>query len=170
MIRFVPVVCEENAVSVPYPNKENNDVKLAFIGLLNYRPDKKDTLFQSQLIQNNIEEVYNLWNDNDFNQYITSQPRIYLNLTKTDTVALPSARINKLLSHKCIIISENTNEIDEEYYKEMVYFCDIHEIENVYRTLSNKTGAELQAEADQIYEKFYNTFYYKNAVNLVQSK
>jgi hypothetical protein len=111
-----------------------------------------------------------LWNDSDFNNYISNKPSIYLNLTKKNTVALPSVRINKLLSHKCIIISEHTNDIDEEYYRDMIYFCNIDEIENVYRNLINKTNIELQYEADKIYEKFYNKFYYKNAIDLIIQK
>jgi len=127
-------------------------------------------IIRDSFIKNNLEEVYNLWNDTDFNNYISSNPKIYLNLTKNNTYALPSVRINKLLSHKCIIISEHTNEIDEEYYKGIIYFCNIDEIENVYRRLVNKTNIELQQESNKIYEKFYNKFYYKNAINLIIQK
>ena len=146
------------------------NIKLTFIGKLDYRGDKKEILFQSSLLQNNLEEVYDLWNDTDFNNYISDKPRIYLNLTKDGTSALPSVRTNKLLSHKCIIISEHTNDIDEEYYKGMVYFCNIDEIENTYKTLINKTNMELQQEADEIYKNFYNTFYYQNAISLMTEK
>lgn len=169
IIKFVPIICEENIPYVPYINL-NNNIKLTFIGLLAYRSDKKNILFQNSFIKNNLEEVYNLWNDTDFNNYISSNPKIYLNLTKNNTYALPSVRINKLLSHKCIIISEHTNEIDEEYYKGIIYFCNIDEIENIYRRLVNKTNIELQQEANKIYEKFYNKFYYKNAINLIIQK
>ena len=148
----------------------NTNIKLTFIGLLAYRSEKKKILFQNSFIKNNLEEVYNLWNDTDFNNYISSNPKIYLNLTKNNTYALPSVRINKLLSHKCIIISEHTNDIDEEYYKGIIYFCNIDQIENVYRRLVNKTNIELQQEANKIYEIFYNKFYYKNAINLIIQK
>lgn len=170
IIKFVPVICEENIPSVSYINLINNNIKLTFIGLLAYRADKKNILFQNSFIKNNLEEVYNLWNDSDFNNYISNKPSIYLNLTKKNTVALQSVRINKLLSHKCIIISEHTNDIDEEYYRDMIYFCNIDEIENVYRNLISKTNIELQYEADKIYEKFYNKFYYKNAIDLIIQK
>jgi len=169
IIKFVPIICEENIPIVPY-NLKTNDIKLIFIGLLSYRNDKKNILFQNSFIKNNLEEVYNLWNDNDFNNYISNKPNIYLNLKKTNTDALPSVRINKLLSHKCIIISEHTNDIDEEYYKNIIYFCNIDEIENIYRKLINKTNIKLQEEADRIYETFYNKFYYKNAVDLIIQK
>jgi hypothetical protein len=33
-----------------------------------------------------------------------------------------------------------------------------------------KTNIELQYEADKIYEKFYNEFYYKNAIDLIIQK
>jgi len=170
IIKFIPIICEENVPNVSYINLINNNIKLTFIGLLAYRGDKKNILFQNSFIKNNLEEVYNLWNDTDFNNYISNKPNIYLNLTKKNTHALPSVRINKLLSHKCIIISEHTNDIDEEYYKGLIYFCNIHEIENVYRKLINKTNIELQQEADKIYEKFYNKFYYKNAIDLIIQK
>jgi len=111
-----------------------------------------------------------LWSDIDFNNYISNRPNIYLNLTKNNTDVLPSVRINKLLSHKCIIISEHTNVIDEEYYNGIIYFCNINEIENVYRKLINKTNIELQQKANKIYEKFYNKFYYKNAIDLIIQK
>jgi len=167
IIKFIPIICEENMPIVPY-NLKTNDIKLIFIGLLHYRNDKKDILFQNSFIKNNLEEVYDLWNDNDFNNYINNKPNIYLNLTKTDTYALPSVRINKLLSHKCIIISEHTNDIDEEYYKDIIYFCDINEIDKVYKKLLNDTN--LEDKSNKIYDIFYNKFNYKNAINLITQK
>ena len=117
-----------------------------------------------------MEEVYNLWNDTDFNNYITNRPNIFLNLTKDGTVALPTVRINKLLSHRCIIISEHTNNADEEYYKDMIYFCDLSSIGSVYEKLINKSNDELVEESNRIYEKFYDTFHFKNALDIVEIK
>ena len=71
---------------------------------------------------------------------------------------LPSCRINKLLSHKCIIISEHCNEIDDELYKNMIYFCKLEEIEDVYRMLLSKSDEELQNEANEKYELFCERF------------
>ena len=157
IIKFIPIICEENVPFVPYSNN-NNKVKLTFLGDLNLRHNKKNIILNNSLIKNNIKEVFNLWTDEKYNNYINHNNDIYLNLTKTNTNTLPSVRINKLLSHKCIIISEHTNSVDEEYYKGMVYFCDINEIGNIFQTLINKTGVELQKEADEKYELFYNKF------------
>jgi hypothetical protein len=127
-------------------------------------------------MKENLKEIYNLWNDNDYNNFISSKPNIFLNLTKhiipniVEYNVLPTVRINKLLSHKAIIISEHTNPIDEAYYKDMVYFCNLEEIEDVYQELINKTNIELEQISNNIYEKFYDKFYYKNAVKLITEK
>jgi len=167
IIKFIPIICEEGIPIVPY-NLKTNDIKLIFMGALCARNNKKDILFQNSFIKDNLNDVYNLWNDNDFNNYISNKPNIYLNLTKIDTCALPSVRINKLLSHKCIIISEHTNDIDEEYYKDIIYFCDINEIEQVYKKLLNDTN--LEEKSNEIYNTFYNKFNYKNVINLIMQK
>ena len=156
IIKFVPIICEENIPFVPYSN--NNKVELTFLGYINARQNKQNIIFKNSALKNNFKEVYNLWSDEKYNNYISNNNDIYLNLTKSGTNILPSVRINKLLSHKCIIISEHTNPIDEEYYKGMVYFCNINEIGNIFQTLSNKTGIELQKEADEKYKLFYNKF------------
>jgi len=168
IIKFIPIIYEENIPSVDYNSINNHNIKLIFIGELSYRGDKKDIIFKSELLKNNIKEVNNLWNDDDYNNYIVNNPGIYLNLTKSGTNALPSVRINKLLSHKCIIISEHTNDIDEEYYKGIVYFCNINEIEDVYKKLINESN--LHNISNEIYQKFYDKFYYKNAINLITEK
>jgi hypothetical protein len=88
---------------------------------------------------------------------------------KDDTIALPSARINKLLSHKCIIISEYTNEVDNELYKDLIYFCDISQIEDTYKKIISKSNIELQEEANIKYNLFYNKFY-TNIKDLITEK
>jgi hypothetical protein len=173
ILRFIPIICEENIPCVPY-NLINNNIKLVFMGNLNYRPEKKEYLLKSKFLQENLEEVYNIWNDDDYNNFINKKSNIFLNLTKSINIdikyVLPSVRINKLLSHKCIIISEYTNPIDEEYYKDMVYFCNLEDIEDLYKKLISKSSHELKQESDRIYEKFYNKFYYKNALKLITQK
>jgi len=169
IIKFVPIICEENVPVVPY-HIEDDNIKLIFMGSLNYRPDKKDILMSKHLLKNNLEEVYNLWSDNDFNNFIKKKANIFLNLKKTNNIVLPSLRFNKLLSHKCIIISEHTNDIDEEFYKDIIYFCNVDEIEDVYKKLMNKTNIELQNEADEIYKKFYNRFNTSNVQKLIISR
>ena len=76
----------------------------------------------------------------------------------------------ELLSHKCIIISEHTNKIDEEFYKDIVYFCDINEIGDFYKNLINKSPQELEIESNEKYKKFYNIFNSNNIVNLITQK
>ena len=52
----------------------------------------------------------------------------------------------------------------------MVYFCNLEEIEDVYKKLISKTNIELEQISNDIYDKFYNKFYYKNAVKLITEK
>jgi hypothetical protein len=163
IIQFVPITLQENIPFAPY-SILNNNIKLSFIGNLEYRGDK------ASRISTNIEEINNLWTDEIYNEYINSSSKIYLNLTKSNTNALPSVRINKLLSHKCIIISEHTNDIDEEYYKDMVYFCNLEDISKIYENLMKKSNIELQNEANEKYKKFYDKFYFKNAHKLIKEK
>ena len=169
IIKFVPVICEENVPVVPY-TKLTEQIKLVFMGYLVFRQDKADIILQSPFMQNNLEDTTGLWTDDAYNSFITNRPNIYLNLTKSGTDILPSVRINKLLSHKCIVISDHTNPTDEAFYKDIVYFCNVEEIEGVYRMLSEKTGSELQTIADEIYERFYNRFHWKSAMELIDQK
>ncbi len=94
----------------------------------------------------------------------------FINLTKNNSCILPSVRLNKLLSHKCIIISEYTNDIDQKYYKDIIYFCDINEIENIYKTLKNKSAIELEIESNNKFKKFNSIFNSKNIVNIILQK
>ena len=170
IIRFFPIVCENTNHYIPYNFKNNDNIKLIFMGNLNYRHEKKGILFNNPIIKDNLIEIYNVWNDGDYNNLISNSPNIFLNLTKGNTVILPSVRINKLLSHKCIIISEHTNNIDEEFYKDIIYFCNINEIGNIYKILINKSAQELEIESNEKYKKFYNMFNSKNIVNLITQK
>jgi hypothetical protein len=167
IIKFVPIICEYN---IPFISYNNNNMQLIFLGHLNYRIEKKNKLLNSSFIKNNLIEIYNIWNDDDYNNLITSKPNIYLNLLKSGTNALTSVRVNKLLSHKCIIISEHTNDLDDELYKDIIYFCDINNIENVFNELLNKSALELQEISNNIYENFSNKFNPKNIINLLLEK
>ena len=169
-IRFFPIICENTNHYIPYNLKNDDNLKLIFMGNLNYRYEKKKILFNQPIIQKDLVEIYNIWNDNDYNNLISNSPNIFINLTKGNTIILPSVRINKLLSHKCIIISEHTNEIDEAFYKDIVYFCNINEIGNIYKILINKSIEELEIESNEKYKKFYNIFNSKNIVNLITQK
>jgi hypothetical protein len=170
VIKFVPIIAEELVPSVPYYLKKDN-LKIIFIGLFSFRSAKEEKINNTTtLIKNNLVEKYDLWTDTDYNDFMSSAPNIFLSIGKYDSQVLPSVRINKLLSHKAIIISEHTNDIDEEYYDGMVYFCNIEEMDDIYRTLMNKTAEELQQEADDKYKRFYEKFYYKNASKMILEK
>ena len=106
----------------------------------------------------------------DFNSFISSRANIYLNLTKTNTCALPSFRLNKLLSHRCIIISNHTNPLDEVDYKDLIIFCDLRDMESEYKKLLELSNEELHQKSNQIYKKFYSRFTLKNAMKRVLQK
>jgi hypothetical protein len=114
-------------------------------------------------LRENIREIYSLWNDTVFHEFISSRPYLYLNITKTGMDRpgiLPSVRINTLLSHKAIIISEHCSEIDESLYKGMVSFCSLEEMEGEFKKWREKSKEELQEEADTRYELFQKAFAY----------
>jgi len=165
VIKFVPIFAQENIPSVPYLLSEPNTMPFIFLGYLDFRPEKRNYLFQSECLRENIREIYSLWNDTVFHDFISSRPYLYLNITKnwvkTPNI-LPSVRINTLLSHKAIIISEHCNEIDESLYTGMVSFCSLEEIEGEFMKWRGKTGEELQAEADARYRLFQKAFVYED--------
>jgi hypothetical protein len=168
IIRFVPI-CEENGVKkVPYGgDSKGAQMKLTFIGWLCNRQDKYERLLCDPIIKENLEEKSDLWNDEDYNNYIGGRANIYLNLMKSGSHVLPTVRINKLLSHGCIIISERTNPEDEEHYEGLVQFCELDEIGKLYDNLLKKTGAELQEQSDEIYRKFSDKFHETRFAHLV---
>lgn len=165
IIKFIPIMMEEK---VPFVNYTLPSKDLIFIGNFTDRTIKYNKFPED--LKKIIIQVYHIWNDNDYQSLIKNKPAIYLNFTKDFTYALPSIRINKLLSHKCIIISEFTNKIDDELYKDMVYFCKLDEIEVVYRNLINRSVDELHEISNKIYDKFYEKFHYKNAIKLILQK
>ena len=169
IVRFIPILCEKNLPCVPYLLKESK-MNLVFIGNLSFRIEKKNILMENHLIKENLEEIYHIWDNNEFTTFISSRPYIFINLLKTDTIALPSFRINKLLSHRCIIISEYTNSTDELYYKDLIIFCELKNIELEYKKLLELSNLELHKLSNQIYKKFYSRFSIKNAMKIVSQK
>lgn len=168
-IRFVPIACEENAVSVPY--KKGGEIDLLFLGVFIPRQDKVDRLMKNKTMQRHLKEVYNIWNDDEYNKMISRKANLYINLTKSNMAqALPSVRINKQLSHKCIIISEHTNDIDEELYKGLVIFCDLDEIPQKYTELASKSANDLQKMSESIYASFYERFCSENVHQIMVDK
>jgi hypothetical protein len=169
IIRYIPILCEKNVPSVPYLFKES-PMNLIFMGAFYLRKDKISILKEYPLIKDNLLEVFNLWNDRDFTTFVSSKPHIYLNVTKTNNVVLPSFRLNKLLSHRCIIISNHTNPLDELDYKDLIIFCDLREMESEYKKLLELSNEDLHQKSNQIYKKFYSRFTLKNAMKRVLQK
>ena len=172
LIKFVPVICDDSTNFISYKNINPKDLKLYFIGNFGYRRDKVDIIMKNNFMIDKLLEIYNIWNEEDYIRFITDQksPKIFLNLTKSVSNVLPGLRINKLLSNKCIVISEHTNSIDEEYYKDIVYFTDLDKIADLFIELTNKTSDELEMESETRYQKFNQIFNYKNASNLISVK
>lgn len=167
-VKFIPILLDETVPTINY-SENNTQVKLTFIGSLSIanRIIKKEIINASGV---EINEVYNLWSNQDFNMFIINNTDIYLNITKDTTKALASVRINKLLSHKCIIVSEHTNEIDEELYKDIVFFKDLNEIGDFFKSLQQKSKEELESIAENSYQKFIKVFNLENGFNLIQTR
>jgi hypothetical protein len=173
IIKFIPVCDDDSKTFISYKNINPKDLKLYFMGSFNFRRDKYDIIMQNIFMKDKIVEIYNVWNEEDYINLIKQDnpPKIFLNLTKSGLInALPSVRINKLLSNKCIVISEHTNPIDEELYNGIVYFADIDKIADLFIELTNKTSDELEMESETRYQKFKEKFNYKNAENLISVK
>lgn len=168
-IKFIPVALEKTHYQLNYLS--SGTLPLVFLGYLSLRPEASCQLFSYDNIRRNLIEMYELWSDHDYNQFMDGKSYILLNLCKKDKYpALASLRINKLLSHKCIIISEHTNEIDEALYKDLLYFCDITEISGLYEKLTHTPREELQKIANQFYELFKQRFCIENAIKLIECK
>ena len=155
---FIPVLKEDTEIYVNYLNKKN-DIKLCFLGNLIHRTKQKQNQFISKkyLINKN-----NLFNENDYNLFMINNTCIFLNIIKMESKSLPFPRICKLLSHKCIIISENCNELDDELFKDIVYFCKYENIEKTFYELASNTPEELDNIAQQNYIIFSNRFNLNN--------
>jgi len=159
IIRFIPIMREETKFLVDY-NKKEVDMKLYFIGDLASRSQKKNYLFKNKSY---FVQKYDLWSNDEFNNFIIDKPGIYLNILKQDVInVLPFARICKLLSHRCIIISEHCNTEDDKLLKDIVFFCKVEDIEYLFNKLSHKTPEELNRIAHTNYIKFCERFNYKN--------
>jgi len=167
-MKFVPIVHDETLPRIQY-SESKLPVNLTFIGnvSIDNRIEKKKIINGSGV---DIQAINNLWSHTDFNMFIMNNADIYLNLTKGATKALPSVRMNKLLSHKCIIISERTNELDEELYKDIVFFKDLHEIGDFYKSLVSKSKVDLESIAESAYQKFIQVFNTEKSLELIQTK
>ena len=85
-----------------------------------------------------------------------------LNVNKGSSVILPFCRICKLLSHGCIIISQECDKKDQELFKDLVYFCHVNKIEKTFKKLLEKTGEELNEISKEIIKNFEMRFNVNN--------
>lgn len=173
IIRFVPIVCEDasEVTFVPYGKasaSEEEERALIFIGSFGHRKDKHEKMMTDSNLCHDLKEVYNLWNETDYNKFMGTTGNIFLNVTKTHYPIMPSVRVNKLLSHGCIVISEHTNETDDELYEGLVFFADtLEDVGTVYQSLRQKTPAQLQEISDEIYRKFHAKFNAVAAIDMM---
>jgi hypothetical protein len=165
IIKFIPIIHDDTLPKINYV-KNNNSMKLTFFGKLAYQRIGKGKIIQNSHVI--INEIYNLWSEQDFNSYIINNTDIFLNIIRVRTKALPSVRINKLLSHKCIIISEHTNPSDEELYKDIIFFRNLNEIGSLYKSLIAMPINELELIAEKAHQKFISIFSIDNAINLIK--
>ena len=158
-IRFVPILKQDTTSFVNYLNKTDN-TKLSFLGHMPARPIDKRNFF---LNKSYFINKYDLFNENTYNMYIVKNTNIFLNLNKIGYSVLPFCRICKLLSHKCLVISEHCNKEDEELFEDIVYFCDsLIDIEKTFYNLLSKSPNELNDISNKNYIKFCDKFSVKN--------
>jgi len=154
--KYVPILPQDTTSYNTF--KEDNNIKLVFFGNMCCRIDKYNIL-QKHDKYHDLIVIYDLWTDELYNNFIMNNSNIFLNVTKSGLFpVLPSVRINKLLSHKCIIISEHTDPVDEEIYKDIIIFCNIEEIMNEFYKLKNKSKEELNIMSENIYNNFNKKF------------
>lgn len=158
-IRFVPILKQETKSFVNYLKKKDN-IKLSFLGNLEFRSPNVRNFFRSKSY---FENRNNLFTENTYNMYMIRNTNIFLNITKSGNSLVPFCRICKLLSHKCLVISERCDKIDEELLEDMVYFCDsLIDIEKTFYNLISKSPQELYNLSYKNYIKFSNKFSVKN--------
>lgn len=157
-IHFLPILKEDTTSFVNYLNK-TEDIKLCFLGLIKARNKK---LKQYLLNTNFITTKYNLFNDSKYNMFMINNTNIFLNLNQRESKVLPYCRICKLLSHKCIVISQHCNKEDDDIFKDIVYFCSIEDIEKTFNNLVLKSPDELNNISNEIYERFKSKFNIEN--------
>ena len=163
-IKFIPLIKENTLHFMNYNHKQDN-IKLCFMGTIKQRSRKKKRMFS-----NKIDLIYNLWNDKSYNNFIKNKVYIFLNISKKNTKALTFARVNKLLSHKCIIISEYFNKEDDELMKDIIYFTNLDQIWDKFNELASKSPEELVNIAENNYKKFTKIFARQNIKNLILEK
>ena len=163
-IRYIPCAYSKKE---PINYKSKNHVKLIFFGKVF---DDRISFWKylkasSSLLKNNLEEIYNIWNENVFENFLKKKfVGVFINIHKNQNIhktldyPLESFRISKLLNSKILILSTRCNEKDEEMYRDLVTFCDTDQIENEYKLLLNMSPLKRQELADNRYNIFKNRF------------
>lgn len=157
-IKFVPILKEDTTFFVDYLNKKEN-MKLCFLGAIGYRCKTIKDMFNNN---NYLLNKYDLFDENQYNMYMVNNTNIFLNVNKNNSNILPFCRICKLLSHKCLIISQHCNKEDEKLFEDLVYFCNIEDIENTFYDLLLKSPNDLNDISNKNYIKFCDKFNVKN--------
>lgn len=168
-LRYLPLICNKKLKKIY--QKDSDNLKLLFIGgapprVPDSRPHKWSFLMSSDFLKDKLMSTYDVWNESDYENLISKDySSIFLNLNREGTTSLPSCRITKLLCHKALIISEPVDKEDMELYEDLVFFCDLNQIEEKFRYLLSLNKFERQQIADNIYEKFSERFSTKKIVN-----
>ena len=152
IIRFVPPLIENTEYYCNYL-KKNQEIKLSFLGIIQLRDNYKKYLSYKK-----FTVKYDLFTDKRFNEYINNNYNIFLNINKDKSKILPTGRICKLLSHKCIIISQYCKSKDMELFKNMLYFCSVDNIFDKFEELIKKTPDELEIISDNFHFEFAKKF------------
>jgi hypothetical protein len=153
--KYVPIICERGVPRVRY-GEEPVSQQIVFLGDLMFRQEK--LRYFTPEFRGNIVPKFELWHETTYNAFLHGTPYIYLNLTKENTVAMPAVRVNKLLSHGAIIVSENVHADDQEEYEGLVFFGDLTQLEDIFRGLLEKSGEDLREISDAIYARFCEKF------------
>ena len=165
IVKYIPFVCIKKKNFADY-KKKNNNMKLIFLGsiITKTRVKQKKFLTKLKFFKNHTD----IWSEKSYNYLIENTSNIFYNCNQNNI--LPTARISKLLNSKCIIISEYSNSIDDEIYKDCVIFCKLEETDKIFNNLIKKTPEELSFLSNKLYENFSNIFSVDNIINILCSK
>jgi len=152
IVRFVPPGYLESEKII---QKSSNDIKLVFFGDARWRPQYKH---MKDIFNDTLINERNVWNKNAFNNFINKPyVSIFLNLHKhNNCLCVESVRMSQLLSAGALIISEKSDPLDENIFKDYVIFTD--DYKNEYNKLINMSLQDRQEKADGILAKYMMDF------------
>lgn len=158
-VKFFFLILPITHETISYQNKSN--LGLFHLGPLvkwninRSREEKWNLLKKSEILKERLHIIDNVWTDEAFNLLLNNNNfGIIINIHKKGCNSLESVRINKLLNHKLIIISEHCC-LEEEYlYKNLVFFCNINQVELIFKRLIQLSKLKIQLLSDYIYQQF----------------